>query len=97
MSSYATFTYGTVSGSSYGLTLSPAKSDEKPTTPAGLIVTQAVQTKDGWLGQVIVDKVIVWESALQEDGEDGVRAANARVVERLRSLLAGEESSPAAG
>lgn len=81
-------TYGSLSGSSYGITLSPGTSEQRPKTPAGLIVTQAVQTKDGWLGQVIIDKEIVWESAVgADDGDDAVRAANSRVVDVLRQLF----------
>jgi len=80
-----TLTYGTVAGSSYGMTLSPTPAETRPKTPAGLIVTQAVQTKDGWLGQVIIDKTIVWESSPVKDGEAAVGAANSRVVEVLKS------------
>lgn len=93
MSNSSSFTYGTVSGSSYGMILTPDQGESRPKTPAGLIVTQAVQTKDGWLGQVIVDKEIVWESDPREEGEEAVQAANARVVARLRALLA--ERKPA--
>lgn len=82
------YTYGTLSGSTYGFTVSPETSDTKPKTPAGLIVTQAVQTRDGWLGQVIVDKEIVWESAPEEDGGAAVKAANGRVVDVLKALFA---------
>jgi hypothetical protein len=85
--STSTFSYGTVAGSSYGMTISPAKNDERPKTPSGLIVTQAVQTRVGWLGQVIVDKEIIWESAPDEDGEAAVGAANDRVVEALKHLF----------
>ena len=86
MNSSNTF-YGTVSGSSYGLTVAPARNDEKPRTPPGLIVTQAVQTRDGWLGQVVVDKTITWESDPCADGDDAVQEANGRVVEAFRQLF----------
>ena len=88
-------TYGTLSGSSYGFAITPQTAGEKPTTPPGLIVTQAVQTRHGWLGQVLVDKQIVWESDLDEDGEAAVQVANARVVEAVTWLLrdAGEATS----
>jgi hypothetical protein len=42
-----------------------------------------------------VDKQIVWESSAEEDGETAVQAANARVVEVLRRLLAEDLPSPA--
>jgi hypothetical protein len=84
----STYTYGTLSGSTYGITISPATSDERPRTPSGLVVTQAVQTKEGWLGQVIVDKEIAWESEAIDEGEDAIKAANARVVEVFKALFA---------
>lgn len=86
MSEYA---YGTTTGSSYGITISPSMSESRPRTPSGLIVTQAVQTKDGWLGQVIVDKEIVWESDLANEGEAAIQAANARVVQVFRAMFGG--------
>ena len=81
------YTYGTTAGSSYGITISPSTNDERPRTPSGLIVTQAVQTRDGWLGQVIVDKGIVWESAATRDGDDAIQAANRRVVQAFKVLF----------
>lgn len=83
----STYTYGTVAGSSYGITFSPSSTDEKPRTPSGLIATQAVQTRDGWLGQVIIDKSIVWESPAAPDGEDAIQAANKRVVQAFKVLF----------
>jgi hypothetical protein len=82
-----TTSWGAVSGSSYGITLAPERTETRPTAPRGLIVTQAVQTKDGWLGQIIVDKAIVWESLPHDEGEEAVAAANTRVVEVLRQLF----------
>ncbi len=84
----STYSYGTTTaGSTYGITISPTQAETRPKTPAGLVVTQAVQTRDGWLGQVIVDKDIVWESPAQDDGEGAVKAANARVVEAFKQLF----------
>lgn len=80
-------TYGTLTGSNYGITFSPSTGDAAPRTPSGLIVTQAVQTKDGWLGQVIVDKQIVWESPLKGDGGDAIHTANGRVVDAFKELF----------
>jgi len=82
--------YGTMSGSGYGITLSTNSGETRPTTPSGLVVTQAVQTREGWLGQVIVDKRIVWESDVHRDGEDAIQAANARVVEVFRTLFSSD-------
>lgn len=82
-----TSSYGTITGSSYGITIAPGTGTERPKTPAGLLVTQAVQTKDGWLGQVIVDKEIIWESDAEDEGEDAIKSANECVVEVLRALF----------
>lgn len=67
-------------------------------TPTGIIVTRSVETKDGWVGQIIVDKTIVWESEPLEDGDDqkyestgqrqAVKAANERVIGALTRLFA---------
>jgi hypothetical protein len=86
--------YSTLTGSSYGITLSPSTGEKAPKTPAGLVVTQAVQTKDGWLGQVIVDKEIVWERTVGGVGEDAIQAANERVVAAFRTLFAAPPEAP---
>lgn len=86
-----------VGNTSYnGLTLSTGTVDPVK-TPAGILATRAVETKDGWVGQVIVDKVIVWESepfVERDEDERGpgpetlaVRAANDRVIGGMRSLF----------
>lgn len=85
MSTYASS--NTLTGSSYGITFTPDTGEKAPKTPSGLIVTQAVQTRLGWLGQVIVDKEIVWESAVIDEGGDAIRAANERVVEAFKTLF----------
>lgn len=65
-------------------------------TPSGLLVTRSVQTKAGWVGQILVDKTIIWEGPPQtssnpDDGKelskDAVGEANWRVVNALRGLL----------
>ena len=83
--------YGTTSG----LTLNVAPT-EPIKTPTGIIVTRSVETKDGWVGQIIVDKTIVWESeGFQDDDEKhqtgeriAVKAANDRVIGALTRLFA---------
>jgi hypothetical protein len=72
-----------------GITLVPTET-ERFTTPKGLLVTRAVQIQEGWVGQIIVDKSIVWQGSPHEDERDATQEATARVVERLRTLFAGE-------
>lgn len=79
--------YGTTAGSTYSITIDPTMGTERPKTPAGLIVTRAVETKDGWLGQVLVDKEIVHEEGPYDDGEPAIRAANRCVVETVKGLF----------
>jgi len=47
-----------------------------------------VEMASGWIGQIIVDKAIVWESDPHEDERDAVNEATARVVEKLKALFA---------
>lgn len=61
---------------------------DRPKTPSGLIVTAAVQTKEGWLGQVIVDKEIVFESGACDEADAAVEIANKRVVDAVKALFA---------
>ncbi len=87
-------TYGTLTGSNYGFTISPDRGDSAPKPPSGLIVTQAVQTKDGWLGQVIVDRQIVWEGDLSEDGEAAIKSANGGSSRRSRRCSVSPRQRP---
>ena len=80
--------YGTTAGSTYSINVSPTMGDERPKTPSGLIVTRAVETKDGWLGQVLVDKDIVFQSPPHDEGDDAIKEANSRVVNAVKSLFA---------
>ena len=62
--------------------------------PKGLIATTAVQTLNGWVGQVVVDGEVVWEVVItptgssSDDKNAAIQAANAQVHERVRSLFA---------
>lgn len=81
-------TISTNSSTGYTLDL-PAGAKPAP-APKGLLATRAVETKDGWVGQVIVDTEILYESKLYpgEDGSaDALEHVNARVVERIKKLF----------
>lgn len=89
------YIYNTISTSGTGITFTPTKATERPKTPPGLIVTNAVQTKDGWLAQVIVDKEIVFEELVTDGGaEDAIDAANTRVVRAFKDLFAEKPVKP---
>lgn len=81
-------TYGTSAGSTYSLSLSPTEGD-RPRTPSGLIVTRAVETRDGWLGQILVDKEIVYQGDPHEGGDDAIKEANSLVVSAVKGLFVG--------
>lgn len=78
--------WGTISNGSYGVTLTTQQGDT-PQTPSGLLLTKAVETKRGWIGQIIVDKEIVWESAAFDEVKPALEEANGRVVERVKRLF----------
>jgi hypothetical protein len=77
----------TYSTTNTGMMLVPQESD-RVHTPKGLLVTRAVEMAAGWVGQIIVDKTIVWESQPHEEERDAVNEATSRVVEKLTSLFA---------
>jgi hypothetical protein len=81
MTQITTTTYGN------GIVWTPQVS-ERNDTPKGLLVTRAVEVKDGWVGQIIVDKAIVWQGAEMEKQCDAVEQATEKVVVRLRKLFA---------
>jgi hypothetical protein len=82
----------TWSGSNGGITIQGVTT-EPMRTPSGLLVTRAVETQLGWVGQIIIDKVIVWESAPCDPDEDktgerkALKEANERVIARLRKIF----------
>lgn len=62
--------------------------------PKGLISTTGVQTKAGWIGQVVVHGVIVHETQPifsddpDQDRDDAMEAVNRYVLDRIRDLFA---------
>ena len=83
--------YGSISTTGTTFSITPDFGERPPKSPKGLIATQAVQTKGGWLGQVFVDKQIVFESAEPHDGSDeAIDEANQRVIAVITSLFAAE-------
>lgn len=81
----------TIGTSSSGFQLTTTTSGRPPSTPKGLFATRAVETRAGFLGQVIVDGEIVWESDPYKgyrSGEDAQREANKYIVDRFKALLA---------
>lgn len=91
------------SGNSFNLPVNQGGSPEPP--PKGLLATRAVEIKDGWIGQVLVDREIVWESdAITEadvgdnerPGDVAQDLANDAVLNRIKRLFTGPPDDPAA-
>lgn len=81
-------TYGTIATNGNTFVLSAASGTSQPAkTPPGLIATNAVQTMDGWFGQVIVDKAIVWQSRVYTNSDTAIDAANECVVNVIKGLF----------
>ena len=81
-----TMNYQNYSSGNTGIALVPTDA-ERITTPKGLVVTRAVQMKDGWVGQIIIDKAIAWEGEPQEEEREATQQATQRVVDRLRTIF----------
>jgi hypothetical protein len=81
----------TIANWNTGMSINPQKGERPEPTPRELIVTRAVETKDGWLGQVIIDSEIVWETDHKTDMENpaaaAVQDANAYVIDRIKALF----------
>lgn len=86
MSGYSN--WGTMTTNGYSLTVSGGEGKKAPETPAGLIVTRAVETKEGWFGHVLVDKEIVFQTEVLDSGHGAIQAANERVVDAIKALFA---------
>lgn len=55
--------------------------------PKALFLTRAVETMDGWIGQLLVDGDIVYQTNFKDDGKKAVNDANTFLVERIKSLF----------
>jgi hypothetical protein len=80
--------YGTYTISTNGLSLGMDTGSRPEPPPKGLIVTRGVQTKAGWIGQVIVDKEIIFETEPHEDSDEAMEEVNGYVVGRIKKLFA---------
>lgn len=91
-----TSTNYTIANWNTGISLTPEKGERPAPTPRELIATRAVETMRGWVGQVIIDSQIIWESDFVVDDEDdnlpasasAQQQANAYVIERVKNLFA---------
>jgi hypothetical protein len=83
---------GTTYSTGVSWSLAADKGSAPKETPEALVHTRAVETKAGWVGQVIVGGAIVWESAAlpgtaSNAGYDAQAEANMKVVEVFTNLF----------
>lgn len=95
---YSGQTY-TLTGSGLSATLHPEATPTR--APKALFLTRAVETQDGWVGQLLIDGDIVYQTNFIEDGREAVNRANNFLVERIKSLFVetidGGEETPGDG
>lgn len=70
-----------------GMTWSPSGSPEPAKVPKGMIVTRAVETKVGWVGQIVVAEEIIWESDPRGKAHHAEEDATFHVVGAFRAML----------
>lgn len=80
--------WGTYGNSTTGYSLSFTTQGKPEQTPAGLIITRAVETKKGWRGHVVIDKEIVYETKPKTNSEDAMKEVNRYVMNRVKALFA---------
>jgi hypothetical protein len=83
---------GTTSSStlSYnGITLATGTGETPKPAPKELIATRAVESQNGWLGQIIMSGEIVYQTKPQETSQRALGKVNKRVHDRFRRLIAG--------
>jgi hypothetical protein len=72
-----------------GITLATGEGQMPAKTPKELIATRAVESKDGWLGQIIMSGEIVYQTKPQDTSQDALTKVNRRVHNRFKRLIAG--------
>jgi hypothetical protein len=72
-----------------GITLATGVGETPKPTPKELIVTRAIESKSGWLGQIIMLGEIVYETKPQTTSQYALTKVNGRVHKRFKRLIAG--------
>ena len=66
------------------------KTGEVPArTPKELVATRAIESKDGWLGQIIMSGEIVYETKPQQTSQKALGKVNRRIHDSFRRLIVG--------
>lgn len=99
---YETSSTGNAITFTTGVLLGTDKGKRPEPTPTELLATRAVESKDGWLGQIIMAGEIVWESEPQVDSDDedeefeagsqrALAIVNRHVHDAFRRLIVGKQ------
>lgn len=75
--------------STTGLILNTTNGPSPTQTPSELLSTRAVESRDGWLGQVVMSGEIVYETKPQETSAAALRKVNARIHRAFKQLIVG--------
>lgn len=81
---------------SSGMIIDSTTGDKPVRTPKELIVTRAIESQHGWLGQIIMSGEIVYETGPQVDGldetgsEKALTLVNDRIIAAFKRLIVGE-------
>lgn len=73
--------------STSGMTLAYPRGESPKSPPNALMATLAVQVQKGWVGQIVIDSEIVYQTKPKKTSHKALTAVNARVVNCLRSLF----------
>lgn len=82
--SYAATTNAT---SGYTITHGPPWDSAPTPWPLSQMSIRASQTKAGWVGLVIVDGEVVWESSPRKTAQAAQRRATKHVIRRIKKVL----------
>jgi hypothetical protein len=85
----ATSTANTLQWNVNGLIIDAAQGPKPEKASGKLLSTRAVETADGWLGQIIMAEVIVYQTKPQQTSEQALGKVNRRIHNRIKRLIVG--------
>jgi hypothetical protein len=75
---------------SSGTVFLDAKEGERPKEASrSLLSTRAIQTMEGWVGQIIMSSEIVHETKAQESSEEALEIVSEHIHKRIKKLIVG--------
>lgn len=86
---YSNATSGATTWSYSGIVLDTKDGELPAKTPKELLATRAVESKDGWLGQIIMSGEIVHQTEPQETSGEALEEVNSHIHKRFKKLITG--------